>query len=97
MDSHGSRATLTVGGRAYDIHRVDAVPGSDRLPYSLRILLENVLRNEDGRSVLPEHAEAIASWDPQADAGAGDRLHPGARAAAGLHGDPRGRRPRRDA
>ncbi len=66
MDSHGSRATLTVGGRAYDINRLDAVPGSDRLPYSLRILLENVLRNEDGRSVLPEHAEAIASWDPQA-------------------------------
>lgn len=66
MNSHGSRATLTVGGRAYDIHRLDAVAGSDRLPYSLRILLENVLRNEDGRSVLSEHAEAIASWDPHA-------------------------------
>ena len=67
MDSHGSRETLTVGGHAYDIHRLDAVPGSDRLPYSLRVLLENVLRNEDGRSVLAEHADAIAGWDPQAD------------------------------
>ena len=67
MNSHGSRATLTVGGRAYDIHRLDAVAGSDRLPYSLRILLENVLRNEDGRSVLSEHAEAITSWDPHAE------------------------------
>ena len=67
MDSFGSRATLSVGGHAYDIHRLDAVPGSDRLPYSLRILLENVLRNEDGRSVLPEHAQAVAGWDPQAE------------------------------
>jgi len=66
MDSHGSRDTLTVDGRTYDIHRPDVVAGSERLPYSLRILLENVLRNEDGRSVLPEHAEAIASWDPGA-------------------------------
>jgi len=67
MDSHGSRSTLTVGDRSYDIHRLDAVPGSDRLPYSLRILLENVLRNEDGRNVLPEHARAIAEWDAHAE------------------------------
>ncbi len=66
MDSHGSRATLTVGGHAYDIHRLDAVEGSDRLPYSLRILLENVLRSEDGRNVLAEHAGAITGWDPHA-------------------------------
>jgi len=66
MDSHGSRGTLTVGGRAYDIHRIDAVDGADRLPYSLRILLENVLRNEDGRSVLAGHADAVAAWDPKA-------------------------------
>jgi aconitate hydratase len=67
MDSHSSRGTLAVGGRSYDIHRIDAVPGSDRLPYSLRILLENVLRNLDGSSVLPEHVEAIAGWDPAAE------------------------------
>ena len=67
MNSHGSRSTLTVGGHAYDIHRLDAVPGSDRLPYSLRILLENVLRNEDGRSVLAEHVDAIADWNPTAE------------------------------
>jgi len=66
MDSHGSRGTLEVAGRSYDIHRIDAVPGSDRLPYSLRILLENVLRNVNGSTVLPEHVEAIAGWDPAA-------------------------------
>ena len=66
MDSHGSRSTLTVDGRDYEINRLDVVAGSERLPYSLRILLENVLRNEDGRSVLPEHTEAIAAWDPDA-------------------------------
>ncbi len=66
MDSLGSHDTLKVGGRAYDIHRIDAVPGADRLPFSLRVLLENVLRNEDGKHVLAEHAEAIASWDPAA-------------------------------
>ena len=66
MDSHTSRDTLTVGGRAFDINRIDAVPDTERLPYSLRILLENVLRNEDGRSVLPEHVEAITSWDSKA-------------------------------
>ncbi len=67
MDSLGTRSTLTVGGRAYDIHRIDAVPGAEHLPYSLRIMLENVLRNEDGRHVLPEHIEAIAKWDPAAE------------------------------
>jgi aconitate hydratase len=66
LDSLSSRSTLSVGGRAYDIHRLDAVPGADRLPYSLRILLENVLRNEDGRTVTAEHAQAIAAWDPNA-------------------------------
>jgi aconitate hydratase len=66
MDSHGSRGTLEVGGRSYDIHRIDAVPGSERLPYSLRVLLENVLRNVNGSTVLPEHVEAIAQWDPTA-------------------------------
>jgi aconitate hydratase len=67
MDVHASRSTLNVGGRAFDIHRIDSVPGAEHLPYSLRILLENVLRNVDGRSVLPAHAEAIASWDPHAE------------------------------
>jgi aconitate hydratase len=66
MDTYGSRDTLEVGGRSFDIHRIDAVPGADRLPYSLRILLENVLRNVNGSSVLPEHVEAIAGWDPAA-------------------------------
>jgi aconitate hydratase len=66
MDTHASQGSLEVDGQRYDIHRIDAVPGSDRLPYSLRILLENVLRNVNGSTVLPEHVEAIAGWDPAA-------------------------------
>ncbi len=66
MNSYGSLSTLAVGGRSYDIHRIDAVPGSDRLPYSLRILLENVLRNENGSSVLTEHIDAVRDWDAKA-------------------------------
>ncbi len=67
MNSHGSRATLEVDGTRFEIHRPDVVPGADRLPYSLRVLLENVLRNEDGRSVLAEHATAVGGWDAAAE------------------------------
>ncbi|MBI2797069.1 MAG: aconitate hydratase AcnA [Gemmatimonadetes bacterium] len=67
-DSPGSRSTLRVGGRSYVIHRLDAVagiPGSRAatLPFSLRILLENLLRNEDGAFVKRADIEALARWD----------------------------------
>ncbi|MEY3019748.1 MAG: hypothetical protein RLZZ272_732, partial [Actinomycetota bacterium] len=67
MASTGSDA-LQVGGRRLRIARLDAVPGADRLPYGLRILLENVLRNRDGRLVLDDHVRALAEWDPDAPA-----------------------------
>jgi aconitate hydratase len=68
LDSFGTRTALRVGDATYTIHRLDALDGVDvaRLPYSLRILLENVLRNEDGASVRSSDVEAIRDWDPGA-------------------------------
>ena len=63
----GSRASLRVGDADYTIYRLDAVPGTGDLPFSLKILLENLLRNEDGRNVTPEHVTALAQWDPKAE------------------------------
>ena len=48
VNSFGARSTLTVGEDSYEIFRLDAVEGADTLPYSLKILLENLLRTEDG-------------------------------------------------
>jgi aconitate hydratase len=65
-DSFGARSTLTVGEREITLYRLDAVEGSERLPYSLKVLLENLLRNEDGHNVTAEQIRALAGW--QADA-----------------------------
>src|SRR5262245_28780495 len=69
-NSFGSRAQLSVDGRDYTIFRLDAVykshPGAQRLPYSLKILLENLLRTEDGLTVRPDDITALANWDPNA-------------------------------
>jgi len=62
-NSFGSRATIEAGGASHEIYRLDAVAGSENLPYSLKILLENLLRNEDGVNVTTEHISALASWD----------------------------------
>jgi aconitate hydratase len=68
-DSFGARSTLDVDGRQYEIYRLDAVPEGhvERLPYSLKILLENLLRHENGRDVTREDIAALASWDAKAD------------------------------
>ncbi len=69
-DSFGARSTLQVGGRSYEIFRLDALQQRfdvARLPYSLKVLLENVLRLEDGRSAGAAEVEAIASWDAAAE------------------------------
>ena len=67
-DSFGACATLAVGGNDYEIFRLDAVQDGhvERLPYSLKILLENLLRHEDGRDVTRDDILALANWDPQA-------------------------------
>ncbi|HXW44120.1 MAG TPA: aconitate hydratase AcnA [Streptosporangiaceae bacterium] len=66
-NSFGSRTALDVAGDRYEIHRLDAVPGAADLPYSLKILLENLLRTEDGLNVTGDHVTALASWDPMAE------------------------------
>ena len=69
-DSFGARSSLEVGGREYEIHRLDALQSQydvARLPYSLKILLENALRLEDGSSATRDDAEAIATWDATAE------------------------------
>jgi len=67
VNSFGARDTLTVGDNSYEIYRLDAVPGTEKLPYSLKVLAENLLRTEDGANITKEHIEAIANWDPSAD------------------------------
>ncbi|MFC0434096.1 aconitate hydratase AcnA [Kutzneria buriramensis] len=66
-DSFGARGTLTVGDASYEVFRLSAVDGAERLPYSLKILLENLLRTEDGANITADHVRALASWDPNAD------------------------------
>jgi aconitate hydratase len=65
-NSFGSRDTLRVGDASYEIFRLDAVEGSARLPYSLKILLENLLRTEDGANITADHVRALGAWDPAA-------------------------------
>ena len=96
-DSFGARSTLTVDGTDYDIFRLDAVEGSEKLPFSLKVLLENLLRTEDGEDITADHIRAIANWDPIGRARPGDPVHPGPRGHAGLHRRPLHRRPRHDA
>ncbi len=69
MNSFEARAQLDVGDKSYEIYRLDAIPGYERLPYSLKVLLENLLRNEDGRLVTKEQVEAVANWDASAEHG----------------------------
>ena len=69
-DSFGARSTLSVGGRELEIFRGDALQARydvARLPYTLRILLENVLRREDGVTVTARDVEAVAGWDASAE------------------------------
>ena len=65
-NSFGGRAALQVGQASFQIHRLDGVAGSEDLPFSLKILLENLLRTEDGVNVTADHISALAQWDPAA-------------------------------
>ncbi len=66
-NSFGSRASLRAGDATYEIHRLDAVDGSASLPFSLKILLENLLRNEGSAGITAGDVSAVARWDPAAD------------------------------
>ncbi len=65
-DSFGTHDTLAVDQTTYHIHRLDRIKTAHRLPYSLKVLLENLLRNEDGRLVTAEQIQSLANWQPQA-------------------------------
>jgi aconitate hydratase len=66
-DSFGARSDLEVGGTTYEIFRVDAVEGSARLPFTHKVLLENLLRTEDGANVTAEQIRALGAWDPSSE------------------------------
>ncbi|WP_040164329.1 aconitate hydratase [Microbacterium gorillae] len=67
VNSFGAQSTLTVGSTDYEIFRVDQVPGYEKLPFSLKVLLENLLRTEDGANVTKEQIQALGSWNPDAE------------------------------
>ena len=67
LNTFASRSILDVDGRDYEIYRLDAVPGLERLPYSLKVLAENLLRTEDGANITADHVRALAAWDPAAE------------------------------
>jgi len=66
-NSFGARSTLRVGDKDHTVYRLGAVPGSERLPFSLKVLLENLLRTEGGLHVTADDVRALAGWDPQAE------------------------------
>ncbi|MEU3463276.1 aconitate hydratase AcnA [Streptomyces sp. NPDC006733] len=65
-NSFDARSTLQVGDESYEIFKLDKVEGSARLPYSLKVLLENLLRTEDGANITADHIRAIGGWDSSA-------------------------------
>ncbi|MFB9777970.1 aconitate hydratase AcnA [Brevibacterium otitidis] len=67
VDSFGSKGTLEVGGKSYEIYRLNSVEGSQKLPFSLKVLLENLLRTEDGANITKDHISALANWDASAE------------------------------
>ncbi|MGP3536650.1 aconitate hydratase [Microbacterium sp. RD1] len=67
VDSFGAKSTLTVGSTDYEIFRIETVPGYEKLPFSLKVLLENLLRTEDAANITADHIRALGSWDPQAE------------------------------
>ncbi|WP_241702072.1 aconitate hydratase AcnA [Leifsonia shinshuensis] len=65
--SFGAKSTLTVGSKDYTIFKIDTVDGYRKLPFSLKVLLENLLRTEDGANITADHIRALGGWDPQAE------------------------------
>ena len=66
-NSFDSKSSLSVGGTDYTLYRIDKVAGHERLPFSLKVLLENLLRTEDGANVTRQQIEALGSWDANAE------------------------------
>ncbi|MFE0531131.1 aconitate hydratase [Micromonospora sp. NBRC 107095] len=66
LDTFGAKTQLRVGDASYEIFKIDKVDGHARLPYSLKILLENLLRTEDGANITADHIRQLGGWDPTA-------------------------------
>ena len=66
-NSFNAHGELTVGEQSYEIYRIDTVEGHETLPYSLKVLLENLLRTEDGANITADHINAIGQWDENAE------------------------------
>jgi aconitate hydratase len=67
IDSYRAKTDLSVGDTTYEIFRVDAVAGAATLPFSLKVLLENLLRTEDGANITASDIAALGAWDPAAE------------------------------
>ena len=85
LDTFGAKSQLSVGDASYEIYQINTVEGHDRLPYSLKILLENLLRTEDGANITADHIRALGRLGRRRRAERGDPVHPGPGADAGLH------------
>ncbi|USR80144.1 aconitate hydratase AcnA [Arcanobacterium pinnipediorum] len=66
LDTFNAKSFLDVHDKRYTFYRLDAVPGFEKLPYSLKVLAENLLRTEDGKNVTAGHISTLAHWDPNA-------------------------------
>jgi len=66
LNSFQAQSELVVGGQTFTIFRLDALPGSERLPFTHKVLLENLLRTEDGANVTAAQIQTLANWDAQA-------------------------------
>jgi aconitate hydratase len=66
VDSFGAKGALEVNGQSYEIFRLAGIEGAETLPYSLKVLLENLLRTEDGANITAEHITKLGNWDPNA-------------------------------
>lgn len=77
VDSFKAKGTLEVGDQSYEIYRLAGVEGHETLPYSLKVLLENLLRTEDGANITADHIRAIGSWDENAEPSTEIQFTPG--------------------
>ncbi len=66
-NSFGAHGELTVGDQSFEVYRIGSVDGSQTLPYSLKVLLENLLRTEDGANITADQIRALGGWDENAD------------------------------
>src|SRR6266511_4000577 len=67
VDSFGAKGALEVNGQSYEIFRLAGVEGAKTLPYSLKVLLENLLRAEDGANITADHIRKLGGWEPRAE------------------------------